>query len=152
MLNRPTLSRRPRRFATGSALLEPIVALALFSVGLLGLVGAQTTYMKHNSKADNRGQAVLMIDELVGQMIVDRANLAAYAHRAGGSTCASSGDESTHGPLLAWRQRVQQFLPGATAARQQVVIGANGLTTITLCWLEVGDTDARRLVVVTQIN
>lgn len=61
-------------------LLEALIAILIFSLGVLALVGLQTVSIKQSSEAKYRADAVLLANELIGQMWVgDRsfANLSA---------------------------------------------------------------------------
>jgi type IV pilus assembly protein PilV len=69
----------PRRRNRGSALIEAVVALVLFSAGIVGLIGLQARMVTAQSDAKYRADAVYLVSELVGAMWADRPNLASYA-------------------------------------------------------------------------
>ena len=108
-----------RKVQNGYLLVETLVSVLLFSLGLLGLVGIQANSIKAVSEAQLRADAVLAANELVGRMWVDRANLASYA----GTTSLAS-------------------LPGG----RQVVTVNNPVVTVTVTWRPPGDSADRQYV------
>ena len=66
-------------------LLEALIAILIFSLGVLALVGLQTVSIRQSSEAGYRAEALMFANEIIGQMWVDNrsfANLSAnYAHR-----------------------------------------------------------------------
>ncbi len=69
---------RSRRKVAGSAMVEVLVAVLLFAIGIVALVRLLGTAVKDTGEIEYRSQAVTIADELIGRMWVDRANLAAY--------------------------------------------------------------------------
>jgi type IV pilus assembly protein PilV len=57
-----------RREQAGVALLEILVSLLLFSLGLLGLIGLQARAIGFSSDAEDRNRAALLADEVIAQM------------------------------------------------------------------------------------
>lgn len=55
----------------GFTLLEVLVTLLIVSIGFLGLAGLQVTGLRSNLSADSRGQAALMVNDIIERM---RAN------------------------------------------------------------------------------
>lgn len=62
----------------GSVLLEGLVAIVIFSLGILGLVGLQASSMKATTGAKGRVDASLVANQRIASMWVDRNNLSAY--------------------------------------------------------------------------
>lgn len=100
-LIRSTAPRRQR--ARGFALIEALIAILIFSLGALGLLGLQVSMMKATSGAKFRADAAYLANDLVGTMWTDAANLAAYR-----DSCAG------HAPCRNWVAKVEQALPGGT--------------------------------------
>jgi len=108
-----------RKVQNGYVLVEALVSVLLFSLGLVGLVGIQANSIKAVSEARLRADAVLAANELVGRMWVDRTNLASYA----GTTSLGS-------------------LPGG----KQVVTVNNPVVTVTVTWRPPGQSADRQYV------
>jgi type IV pilus assembly protein PilV len=153
--------RRPLRRALerGSVLLEALIAMLLFSIGILGLVGLQGTAVKGTAESRYRAEAAFFTNQIIGQMWADNpANLASYAHNPAGAACNFAGGASGNANVNGWLGdpatpgTVMGTLPGATAARQQIVVGPNNTITVTICWQPPGEDVPRNFVAVAQIN
>lgn len=144
----------------GSVLLEAFIAILLFSGGILGLMGLQAVSLKNSADAKLRTEAAYLANQIIGQMWVENpANLAAYAHNANTvGPCNFGGGASGNANVVAWLGdastpgTVIGTLPGATATRQQISIGANNLVTVTVCWQRPGENAPRNFVSFAQIN
>lgn len=110
----------------GSVLLEALIAILIFSMGILAIVGLQAASIKTSTDAKYRSDASLLANELIGQMWVsNRATMATqFASPAGPA-------------YLAWLNDVQATLPGATGANVPNVTVA---TTVTPISASVSDT------------
>ncbi len=96
-------------------LLEVLIALLIFSLGVLGLVGLQASAVKQSGQAKYRADATLLANELIGQMWLsgrtfDAINLGFSSAGAGGAQ------------YNAWKARVTAALPGASAAPPIVAV------------------------------
>lgn len=71
-----------RRTPRGYVLLEALVALLIFSLGLLGMIGFQAASTRISSDSRFRTEAAILVDELISKMSVDqRSTVAArYAY------------------------------------------------------------------------
>jgi type IV pilus assembly protein PilV len=113
-----------RKKQGGVALLEALIAIFLFSLGILALVGLQATMSKNVTQAKLRGEASFLANQLIGQMWVDQANLSNYVITAG--TCAVV----PYANCTNWRTAVDQILPN-----NSVDVTVNGTAVnITLSW------------------
>jgi type IV pilus assembly protein PilV len=63
----------------GVVLLESLIAILIFSLGILGLVGLQAATIKGTAEAKYRAQASYVAQQRIGALWVDQANLADYA-------------------------------------------------------------------------
>jgi type IV pilus assembly protein PilV len=63
----------------GSALVEVLVSVLLFSVGVLGLLRVLEFTVRDSGEVEYRAVAAAIADEALGRMWVDRANLASHA-------------------------------------------------------------------------
>jgi len=92
------------RSQQGFMLLEVLVALLIFALGVLGLVGLQANAVKQVGDAKYRTDAAMLADDLVGQMQVSARD----------SASLSAAFNSTNGTAYpAWKARVVAALPGA---------------------------------------
>ena len=62
----------------GVVLLETLIAILIFSLGVLGIVGLQATMIKNTSEAKYRSEASYIAQQRIGQMWSDPANLINY--------------------------------------------------------------------------
>jgi type IV pilus assembly protein PilV len=63
-LRRPRIARAQR----GMALIECMMALLIFSVGLLGLLGLEARVMNISTNSENRSRAAMLASEVASQM------------------------------------------------------------------------------------
>lgn len=120
----------PRRTAQkGVSLIEVLVAVIVFSIGLLGLAGLQMNALKFNESAAVRGHAVFLAEEMADRIRSRPASvdLASYAIDFCGDSCA---------PALAdhvqWMQNLGAQLPAGNGSVEVV----DNLVTITVRWSE----------------
>lgn len=140
----------------GSMLLEGLIAILIFSVGILAIVGMQATAIKNSADAKYRADASYLANQIIGQMWADRGNLASYAHYAGGTTpCSPTGSASTYANVSNWLNAVASAVPGTTIPgtnRQQIVIGTGNTVKVTVCWKAPQDNVQHWLITNAQIN
>jgi type IV pilus assembly protein PilV len=92
----------PKSAQQGVILIEVMVAILIFSIGVLALVGLQATMIKNTAEAKYRSEASYIAQSRIGQMWADAANAATYVE--------AGTDIST-------------LLPGGTRSVTQVVPG-----------------------------
>lgn len=151
---RPQAGAACVRRAAGFTMIEVLVSLLVFSLGVLALVQIQGTAVRLSSDARDRAIATFLADQLLARMLIsDPATAASFAHKPGGSTaCAPTGSASTNLRVTEWLAEVVQQLPGATSDQQQVVVNAaTGEVTVRLCWQN-GNDPARSLAVTNQVQ
>jgi type IV pilus assembly protein PilV len=141
-------------------MIEALMAILIFSLGILGMVGVNSLAVSSQSDAQYRSDANKFATEAIQQMWVSvnrntattlDASLIAFQHQTGGSTCAFSGGASANPVILDWVAAVTAAgpgLPGSTAAMQQVLVtnlslGVNEVT-VTVCWRAPGDLVPRK--------
>lgn len=94
---------RPPRDQQGSMMLEALIALLIFSMGILAIVGLQAASIKNTADAQYRSEASFYANQILGRMWVDQTNLASYVVTGqsiaglpnGQRTVALNGDEVT---------------------------------------------------------
>lgn len=148
------------RSQAGSALLEALFSILLFSVGVLALTALQAASIKNSADAKYRSDASELAKQIVGQMWVDRSNLDNYAHHPTGALCAFTGSASANvggwtTPVTAWTAQVASALPGSGAANTQIQVtpvGATRQVKVTVCWKGPQETVTHNYALTAQIN
>lgn len=79
----------------GSVLLEGLIAILVFSFGILGIIGLQAASIKATTQAKERIDASLVANQRIAAMWLDRTNLAAYAETDTDVTDLPNGKRST---------------------------------------------------------
>jgi type IV pilus assembly protein PilV len=107
----------------GSILIEGLIAVAIFSFGLIALMGMQAVSVKNSMHAQYRNEAGQLASQILSQIMVDQSNIASYAD--GGASVAKA----------AWLEQVESLLPNGGASITYVDTAANPRTvTVTLTW------------------
>jgi len=130
------------RGQAGSMLLEAFIAILIFSMGVLAIVGMQASAVKTSADAKYRSEASLLANELIGQMWVSMARpdpppaqpalaLQASFQSGGGTpnaytTWYAGFNDANPGPSI---------LPGSSANPPTVTVDpVTGLVTVTIFW------------------
>lgn len=96
----------------GIALIEVLVSILLFSLGILGLIGLQARAINFSVDAEDRNRAALLADELASTMWLNK------------TVDLPSAEKEK------WEDKVESALPGASAS-----VTPNGATaTISITW------------------
>jgi len=149
-----TTQHSPTRRNGGFTLIEVLVALVVFSIGVLTLVDLQATSTRMATDARDRVLATFLADQLLARMLIaDPTTAATFAHQATGTAaCEPSGAASANTIVTAWLTEVAQNLPNAASTRQQIVVNAlTAEVTVRLCWRNGSDPD-RSLSVTNQVQ
>lgn len=110
----------------GSVLIEAMVAVLIFSMGIIALVGLQGAMIKNTVETKYRAEASLIAQERLGIMMTDPLNAANFVEN----------------------ETVILQLPNG---RRTTVVGARRLATITVIWRAPG-TDEHRYETSAYIN
>jgi type IV pilus assembly protein PilV len=144
----------PRPAHRGFTVIEVLVALLVFSLGVLAMVSVQATAVRMSTDARDRATATFLADQILARMLIsDPATAGSFAHRPDGTTsCAPSGTASANAAVTEWLAEVSRQLPNAPSTQQQIVVNtANSLVTVRLCWQN-GNETPRNLVVTNQVQ
>ncbi len=120
---------------TGVMLLEALIALLIFSVGILAIVGMQASAFQDVGEAKFRSDAAFLANQVIADMwsgVGDNANnLDEFVWNGGGAPP----------PALAhWVETVQARLPGAEANPPTVARDpATNAMTVTVSWQQARD-------------
>lgn len=99
------VTHSPAHRQHGFMLLEVLVAILIFAVGILGLVGLQANAVQQSGMAKYRSDAALLANELVGQMWAGNRDFTTLQ-----TQFASAGGGAGY---TAWAARVAAALPQA---------------------------------------
>ena len=144
---------------SGVMLLEALIGILIFSIGILAMVGLQSLSIKNQADAKYRADASYLANQIIGRMWADRANLALYAHNPTPAvttlappTCAPNPAPSGNANVTAWTAKIASILPGAASTRQQIIIGAGNQVTVVVCWKAPQETSYHKYLAMTFIN
>ena len=112
----------------GFALMDALVSIAIFGLGITGMAGLQATLLAQNTQSSFRVQAAAYANSLVGIALADSANLRCYAGLGGCQSVVATA------MLTSWRNEVAAGLPGAGDAQPQVELANDGTFTVRLFW------------------
>jgi len=130
-LNRRRPARRHVRvMQQGVVLLEALVGILIFSIGVLGLVGVQAAMTKAQTQANFRAEAAQLASDVVGRMWVDTQQIGQYLTD---TSC------QTHELCKQWRTRVLERLPGGIPPT--ITLNADGGLDIVISWVLPGEPD-----------
>lgn len=138
----------------GSFVLEALIAILLFAIGILAIVGLQAASIGNAAAAKYRTDASLLANQIIGQMwVADKTNAALSACFSGpaaaSGVCATAGtfDYST------WASAVAQALPMATGVNApSISIDASNAATVTVYWQAPKDNAPHNYSTVANIN
>ena len=134
--NRPP--KQARRSQAGVMILEALVAILIFSLGIIALMGLQANSIAQVSQAKYRTDAAYLANQILGRMWVEPvANPLTNFQGAGYS--GRSG----------WDALVASSLPNGQA--NIAVDAATNAVTVTITWRQPEDTTVRRFVAVENI-
>jgi type IV pilus assembly protein PilV len=123
MMNMIHRQRTARRSTRGAALLEALVAVLIFVIGVLGIVGLQVSMTRAQSASKFRADAAALTNELIGVLWVDQPNMAKY----------TTANCDTHARCLDWKNKVASHLPGGTVETLSADV-ATGAVVVKVTW------------------
>jgi len=137
----------------GVVLIEALLGILIFSIGILALIGMQSVAVKNTADARYRTEAAFLASGIINQIRLDMANVTLYD---------DVDNPGNYPPRTAWRQQVEALLPGIDLGSAQrvpsidVVPGPSyagdgappSQVTVTVLWLQPGETQERRFEIV----
>jgi type IV pilus assembly protein PilV len=142
---------RTHKNQAGVMLIEALIGILIFSIGILALLGMQGAAIKNTTDAKYRSEAASLASQIVGQMWVDIKQLDSYK---------TTGGPAVYPARDAWVTKVAATLPGGITP--QIEVGADpvaGLADrevrVTVQWRQPGDvqTDVvRQFVILNRIH
>lgn len=133
MLDHPTTGEALQQ---GTTLLEVLITIVILAFGLLGLAGLQSKMTLAELESYQRGQAVLVLNDMVGRISANRGNAQNYVS----GTTFGTGDttQPTSCATLAtraaqdqceWSKALQGAAETSGTAKVGAMIGAKGCIT-----------------------
>lgn len=132
-------------------LLEVLIAVLIFAVGILGIVGLQATAITQVTDAKYRTDAALLANQLLGQM---------WAANVEPTTLQTRFQTGSTQDYKTWVDTVKATLPGVSsttgdATNPTVAVSNTGVVTITVKWRAPNDSttaDPHSYVTLAQIK
>lgn len=126
---------------TGIALIEAMVAILIFSLGILAIVALQALSMRNTTDAQYRAEAAHLANSVIAQMrLADQATVAA--------TFATGGADYDK-----WKtERVTNAAVGLPVSSAPTIVFNGREVTVTVFWQAQSDSGVRRHVVNTQLD
>lgn len=110
------MKHHPTRRQAGLTLIEVLVAILIFSFGLLGFVGLQARAIQYSVSAEDTNRAALLANEISSSMVASQT----------ASPSASA--------VAAWQARLSDAGNGGLANGVGTVATVGKVTTITIQW------------------
>lgn len=108
----------------GFFMIEVLVAILVFSIGILGILKMQVGSIRTNTEAQYRTQATHLAEDLISKMTIDKSNLNNYISK-------------TDADYVAWSNQVKNSLPGASTQPPEIsmsVIDSQNVIKIIIYW------------------
>src|SRR5688572_19698933 len=134
---------------TGSAMIEGLTAVTIFSLGIMGVIGLQASVLENNAQSQIRAEASYLAQEIIGVAMADAANVACYTVNPAAGACTNPVAQAA---VADWQGRVLDTLPGADTQLPTVGLDADGTFTVTLQWKRQTDDTWNNYVSTTNIQ
>lgn len=132
----------------GVMLIEALIGILIFSLGILAIMGLQAISIKNTIEAKYRTEASFLANQIIGTMWTEC-----------GVTCTTLSSFDTgsgaNPKMTSWRNEVAVLLPGVTVggANSPTIDVAGNAVTVTVYWRIPGaDSTTRTFRAVAQIN
>jgi type IV pilus assembly protein PilV len=124
----------------GSFLIEALISVAIFLVGVLGIMELNGVVIKQTAESKFRADASFYAQEVAGRLWADKANIGSYT-------------TLTYAPRLALATKVANALPGGTLG---ITLTANGTgrtdASIAVGWRQAGEPTRSVITLTTVAN
>ncbi len=160
---KPKTSFPALRQQRGMMLLEALFGILLFSIGIIALVGMQTSAVKQSVESKYRSDASLLAVQLIGQLWgTDRQFSTLSTSYSSGNISGGNCNSRCAANFSAWLEEVKATLPGAstrtpttqfTQVATSTSSAASTRVTITIFWQSPGaDTAVHSYVAIAEIK
>jgi type IV pilus assembly protein PilV len=136
----------------GVMLIEALIAILIFSIGILALLGMQGTAIKSTIDARYRSEASFLATQIVGQMWVDMEHLANY----------DTDNAAAYAARDTWVTNVAAMLPGITVGglrSPSIQVGPDGVlgladreVRVQVQWRQPGETETHQVVILNRLH
>lgn len=137
----------------GSVILESLIAILIFSIGILAIIGLQGVSIQNTAGAKYRTDASLLANQIIGQMwVADKTT----------ATLQANFNSPAGAQYIIWSSAVQQALPGVILAGGNasgvvqttpiISIDNNNQATVTVKWQSPGEGAPHQHVTVARIT
>jgi type IV pilus assembly protein PilV len=126
-----------RKLQEGAMLLEALVAILIFTLGVIALMGLQAASISQVSQNKYRTDASYLANKIVTNMWIDQGNFATYA--------------AGNAKVTAWNADIARSLPNGTGTIL-IPTPANGQATVQVNWRSPDEIVAHKFVTVVTIR
>lgn len=138
----------PFKFAQhGIVMLDALIAVVIFSIGIVGMITLQGQAVNLASAAKYRTDAAMMAEQVVGQMWA--------SNNATAGVLATNFNSPSGVAYKTWAATVQSAtrgLPGAAGLPPTIVVDGNNQVTVTVFWQAPNDVNPHKYITQTQIQ
>lgn len=133
----------------GIVMIDALVAIVIFSIGIIGMITLQSQAVNMASAAKYRTDAAMLADQVIAQMWASDINTA--------GALATNFKSPNGAAFKSWATNVtslsqQGGLPGAAANPPTISVDANSNVTVTVFWKAPSDAMVHQYVATTQIQ
>ena len=146
------MSRSLQKGQQGVVLIEALIGILIFSIGILALIGLQAVAIKNTVDSQNRIEAGFLANEIVSRMWTTGGNPSTFAHTSG---------TSSNTTMQTWVTKVASTMPGVnttayttsagTGTAPSIVVAGNRVT-VSIYWKAPGEATIRNHQLVSEIN
>lgn len=117
------------KMQSGVLLIEAMIAIFIFSLGIISIIGLQAVSVQQVTSAKYRTQAGILANQLISTMwISDKTTATLQTNFNTGGTGYNT-----------WLASVQATLPGTTVWKPAVNVDGTNTVTVTINWVEPND-------------
>jgi len=145
-MSKPTFASSDTR---GIVMLDALIAIVIFSIGILGMVHLLSAAVGLTGAAKYRTDAAMLADQVIAQMWASDTSI--------GGSLGTNFSSPSGSAYKAWASGVTTLtsysgLPGAKGTPPKIVVDGNNNVTVTIYWQSPEDTTLHSYVASTQIQ